>query len=145
MRFIKNQFIYTIECCILFLMEIIPPQYKSGSVRQLKDRLQVLKVLIKQFTVIDLKEKDMKFLYFHLRRLLITLHLLMHYETLNIEKDVFTQAYVKYLFKRTNKVIFRSEFVSYSFWQLAKRHGLVDVDARLLIKKMSSIMAFSRA
>lgn len=145
MRFIKNQIIHTIECCILFLMEIIPPQYKSGSVRQLKDRLQVLKVLIKQFTVIDLKEKDMKFLYFHLRRLLSTLHLLMHYETLNIEKDVFTQAYVKYLFKRTNKVIFRSEFVSYSFWQLAKRHGLVDVDARLLIKKMSSIMAFSRA
>lgn len=125
-------------------MEIKPPRFKSHSVKQLQNRLKVLKILIGKFSVSNLKQNDIKFLYYHLKRILTSLYLLLYCETISFENKKYTKTYIKLLFKQTTKVIYKSSFTNYANWKLVYRHGLVDIDSRALIKKISSILAFSR-
>lgn len=125
-------------------MEIISYHRRSKNVLQLRNQLQTLRKLIKKITVDNLKQRDVNFFYFHLKRLLTALHLLLHFEILNIESSKFIKkTYINFLFKRTNKVLYKSKFLHHSSWSLVITHGSVDIDSRALIRKISSILAFS--
>lgn len=113
-------------------------------VLNLKHRLRILKELCKKLNINHLKKNDTKILFFHLKRLLTTLHILLFDEVLNIENSGCKNGYIQYLLFKTIKIIFKSEFVVDSKWELVQRHGLVNIDTRTLIERISSIIAFSR-
>lgn len=107
-----------------------------------KHRLRTLKELCKKLNVDHLKERDIKFFYFHLKRLLTTLHILLHCEVLNIKNNGYKKIYIKFLLFKTISIIFKSEFVAEAKWELVVKHGLVDIDTRVLIEKISNNIAF---
>lgn len=110
----------------------------------LKQRLRSLKELCIKLNTEHLTKSDIKTLYFHLKRLLTTLHLLLFCEVLKIENNGRNKWYIKYMLFRLVKIIFKSEFVKNPKWELVQKHGLADDDTRFLIEKIAGIIKFSR-
>lgn len=124
-------------------MELRPTKHPSSNISELKHRLYILRKLMQKFTVNNLKQGDIKIFYYYLKRILVSLHLIIYCEIINIEIELYTKEYIQNLIGRTIIILYRSQFVRSRAWRIVFDHQVVDRDARILIKKISNIMAFS--
>lgn len=129
----------------------ISPHYRSKNIKHIKNHFNTLKLIIEKFPVDKLTPREIKNFVRRFKELLFFLHKEILRQHFDVKRSTHTKEYLKELFENMTGVIDLSENWCESKWIFVEYTNVfddtpdVDLLVRLLIAKMSQIMALNRS